>query len=435
MRLAKESGTLPSTLALLLVASLTCLAWILPHAPAAFETRWGFAHGADRLAGLAAFGGAVNLWTEAVFVSAFRCSLLTAWVAWALLVVVVARRDQPQAHPSLWGLLAVVAALAVALFPLVLSHDVLGYVAFGRVAGLYGANPYVNGREVLVAAGDEAAAFLVWDTPLPYGPLWVIVAASVAKTCAGGGLLLEALVHKGLSAVALVGGAIAGARLAAHWGGTSVAPVAVAIALNPLLLIEGPGAGHNDLMMTSLLVWGAVCSTKRQRDRAALAVGLAVAIKPIALAAVPLLIADHWRCEPGARRVASCIRALGLATLPTAVLSMFFGGPLVLLMALTERLDGGTASAPRLASGVAAILVALRLLSPLPPQPLPGRWVIAWVPLALAFGLVVMPLPFPWYTTWAILPALVCLNKDGLALVVVSTTLGFLLMWQYTIPI
>jgi alpha-1,6-mannosyltransferase len=437
MRHAKNTVTLPSALAILLVASVTSLALVLPHAPETFQNRWGFVNGADRLASVAAFGAAANPWPEAVFVGAFRCFLLTAWVAWALLVVSIACSSPLRSHPRLWGSLWVVAALTAVLFPLVLSRDVLGYVAYGRLAGLYGVNPYLNGREVLVAAGDETAAFLVWDTPLPYGPLWVIVAAAVAKICGGGSLLLEALLHKALSAAALVGGAIAGARLAAHLGRGSVAAVTVAIALNPLLLIEGPGTGHNDLMMTSLLVWGGLFSTRRKRDCAALAVGLAAAMKPIAFAAVPLLLADHWRCEPGARRVVPVLRMLGLAILPTALLSVLFGGPSVLLMALMERLAGGAGhfSATRWAIAATATPVALWLLNRRSPHVVPGRWVIAWVPLALAFALAVMPLPFPWYITWAILPALSCLNEDGIGLVAVSAMIGLLLMWQYTIPI
>ena len=98
------------------------------------------------------------------------CAWPDAWVAWVLMAAPrTSRRTAPEKGRVDIGRTGV--ALVVVACPPMLSGDALAYVAYGRLPGLHGLNPYLDGRQALAALGDPSARFLVWDTPLPYGPV------------------------------------------------------------------------------------------------------------------------------------------------------------------------------------------------------------------------------------------------------------------------
>lgn len=48
------------------------------------------------------------------------------------------------------------------------STDVLMYIALGRIAGVYGANPYLH---TYYEFADDYTPYVEWDLPMPYGPV------------------------------------------------------------------------------------------------------------------------------------------------------------------------------------------------------------------------------------------------------------------------
>src|SRR4029079_13953138 len=69
----------------------------------------------------------------ATFTVLLRTLLIVTWVAWVAMIVAAARQGIRARWPALVGGLAGL-ALTLALFtPPVLSRDVMGYVAFGRI--------------------------------------------------------------------------------------------------------------------------------------------------------------------------------------------------------------------------------------------------------------------------------------------------------------
>jgi len=323
---------------------------------------------------------------------------------------------------------AATVGLVVVSFPPVLSRDVLGYVAYGRVAGLLGLNPYTHGRDALAAAGDPTSAFLVWDTPLPYGPLWIMVASAISV--AGdrlGGVWVEVLLHKFVAAVALIVGGTAAVSLRGCRP-SSWLPI---IVLNPLLLLEGPGAGHNDIVMTALLVASAQLTAARLLVGGALVLGCAVAIKPVAFAALPLLAWSLWR---SGERLGRGTGIICMSAIPTVGLSLGFGGPALLVSNVMRRAGSGPPHIDAaLPIGLVAVVAAVVILRGNPNDA--SRWLAAWVPLALGIAVSVMPLGFPWYVTWAMLPALALTGREAPVAIAASVVIGLQLTWRYAVAL
>ena len=415
------------------VAAMLGLAVLLPLTPDTFQNAWALSRDGEAFATLPAVGPTDTGIALDLYLRLMQACLATAWVAWMVQVALA----QPDAAPrvrTMWALAGLGVALTVAAVPPMLSGDALAYVAYGRIPGLHGLNPYLEGGQALAARADPSARFLVWDTPLPYGPLWALVAAAVGKL--GLGLHAELLVHKAWAGLSLLGAAAAAGRLAAFRGAPLGSWAPLVIALNPLLLVEGPGSGHNDIVMVALLLWAAVKSARHHAVGAAVVVGLAVAIKPVALLAVPLVIAAHARPSAGMSTALRAITLLALTLMPTLVLSLLFGGPAVLAGAIVSRAAAVHTQTPLMIAGAltgACAYAVWRMRQAVPTMP--AAWLDGWVPVALAVAVVAMPLNFPWYLTWAAAPALTLPGRHGLGAVVVTTVVGVILMWRYTIPI
>jgi hypothetical protein len=409
------------------------LAVLLPLTPDTFQNAWALSRDGEAFATLLPVGPTDTGIALDLYLRLMRACLATAWVAWMVLVALAQPDAAPRAR-TMWALAGLGVALTVAAVPPMLSGDALAYVAYGRIPGLHGLNPYLEGGQALAARVDPSARFLVWDTPLPYGPLWALVAAAVAKL--GLGLHAELLVHKAWAGLSLLGAAAAAGRLAAFRGAPLGSWAPLVIAFNPLLLVEGPGSGHNDIVMVALLLWAAVKSARHHAVGAAVVVGLAVAIKPVALLAVPLVIAAHARPSAGMSTALRVITLLALTLMPTLVLSLPFGGPGVLARAIVSRAAVVHTQTPLMIAGAltgACAYAVWRMRQAV--LTTPAGWLDAWVPVALAVGVVAMPLNFPWYLTWAAAPALTLPGRHGLGAVVVTTVVGVMLMWRYTIPI
>lgn len=418
-----------------MVVAVLWLAWCLLRAPATFENAWGFAPEGRAFTTLLEGIWRQELWSPDAFALAFRGGLAVAWAGWLVLLVWAAR---PQSVVSVRAACVAVvgtSALVTIAFPPALSRDVLGYVAYGRVLGVHGLNPYLHGRQALETLGDPSAAFLVWNTPLPYGPLWVLFAAAVAVVGhITSGLWLELFLHKAAAAFALIIAAVTGADMVERRRPGARALAILVIGLNPLLLIEGPGTGHNDVSMTSLLVVAAALSTRNRPHAMAFVAGLATAVKPVALAALPILVTELW--WRGARWQ-QLLRVGALSLLPTWIMSYTFGGPAVLIESVALRATSGIGNPPiviAIALCGAALLVATHLRLAVTER-VAGAWLVAWIPAAVVVGVIVMPINFPWYTTWALLPALTRLDHHGVPYLTLSTVLAGYLMWQYTVPV
>ncbi|WKU07679.1 polyprenol phosphomannose-dependent alpha 1,6 mannosyltransferase MptB [Micromonospora sp. HUAS LYJ1] len=189
-------------------------------------------------------------------------------------------------------------SLPLLLTPPLASRDVYSYACQGWSYAA-GHDPYRVGVAVAGCPWVDAVAPIWRDTPAPYGPVFVLLAALAAGT---GGSLLGALVVLRLYAVAgvlLVALCLPGLARAAGVPTRRAAWLGLACPLVGVHLVAG---AHNDAVLLGLLVLGLlvlVRSPGRTRGLlvAGVLFGLAVGVKATALVVLPFaaLTAVHGR--------------------------------------------------------------------------------------------------------------------------------------------
>jgi alpha-1,6-mannosyltransferase len=244
------------------------------------------------------------------------------WIELALLafvfaVYIHAARDIALPASTLWKALVVVTLLAVLQAPTT-SRDVYHYVTLGRIAGVYGLDPYVAVYPIVPV--DPFLPFVWYGGTSNYGPLAILVFVIAGWL---------SVVHPALGIVFLKL-VSAGAHLACSWFVWRLAaaleqPPARALFLvgfNPLMLHELVGNGHND--------------------------GLAVML---ALASLWLLHRERWRASAVVAWLPMLIKLSFMAT----------SGATAVLLAVRRRFD---ALAIMIASFVAIAIVLYIALAP-----------------------------------------------------------------------
>jgi alpha-1,6-mannosyltransferase len=249
------------------------------------------------------------------------------------------RRPKPRSATTVadrrlaWSAIALLVAGFAAAPPL-FSHDVYSYVDYARLGVLHGLDPYVFRPDAFPA--DPAFAHVTWTRVVSaYGPLftlltyplaWLPVSAAVAalKLAAGASVL---------------GIAILVARIAP---GRGVNPLGAAafVALNPVVLLQVVGGGHNDALAMLVATAGiaAVLSARQASGGAAFAA--AFALKPPAALAAPFALLAATRDR---RSAAQLLAGAALATLAiVAVAGAAFGWHWLRAIALIGNHQGKT---------------------------------------------------------------------------------------------
>jgi alpha-1,6-mannosyltransferase len=175
------------------------------------------------------------------------------------------------------------------------------------------------------------------------------------------------------------------------------AHLVLAYAWSPLLAIEVAGSGHVDIVGALLLLVSAVALGRRWRATAAVAFGLAVAVKLLPIVLLPL----YWK-RVRIRDAALAAAVVGLLYVPflhhghipigslgTYVQSWRFNGP---VFAMLDRV-----APPQLLAGVAVFvgLATAAWLRSAAPEWSPE--IFAW---PMAASLLCAPAVFPWYLLW-----------------------------------
>jgi hypothetical protein len=181
------------------------------------------------------------------------------------------------------------------------------------------------------------------------------------------------------------------------------AHLVLAFAWNPLLAIEVAGSGHIDIVGALLLVVSAAALLRRWRATAAVALGLAVAVKFLPVVLLPL----YWkRVRIRDATLAAAVVALlylpflnhgsiPIGSLGTYVQTFRFNGP---VFAALDRV-----APPQLLVGL-AVLVGLATATWMrrsgAPESSPD--IFAWPMFAwpMAATLLFAPAVFPWYLLW-----------------------------------
>jgi alpha-1,6-mannosyltransferase len=271
------------------------------------------------------------------------------------------------------------------------DDDIHRYVWDGRLQRL-GYNPY------LVVPSDPAAKGLHTpetrtmnnpDLPSPYPPGAQLFFRAVTAIQESTFALKIAFVVCEVAIVFVLLDVLRYNRQGAH--------LVLAYAWSPLLAIEVSGNGHIDIVGALLLLVSAAALGRRWRTTAAVAFGLAVAVKLLPIVLVPL----YWK-RVRIRDAALAAVVVGflyvpflnhgripLGSLGTYIQSWRFNGP---MFAMLDHV-----APPQLLAGLAA-LVGLVTATWL--RSAAAEWspeIFAW---PMAASLLFAPAVFPWYLLW-----------------------------------
>jgi hypothetical protein len=317
--------------------------------------------------------------------------------------------------------LAVGAHVVVVLLPVMFSRDVYSYVAYGRIAGLYHANPYVQTPADFPTDPILGLVGHRWvDTPAVYGPLFTGLSALLTRWVR----TIPALViaFRLIAAAASLGTVALIARTARRERPARAAFAVAAFALNPVILFQSVGGGHNDLLL-ALAVAGAFALVLR--DRTMLAVGvLTLATLVKASAALPLLLLVVWVVARQAKdtRLRAALTHGGLAALIGAAAAAPFLqtqdpalgmlelaghegwlAPSRLVRRTLDFVSGDTLGViARIGFGAALLICLAALARRLAWGRVPGLELGAAWGWSLILLMLLGPVLLPWYVAWSL---------------------------------
>jgi alpha-1,6-mannosyltransferase len=271
------------------------------------------------------------------------------------------------------------------------DDDIHRYVWDGRVQRL-GYNPY------LVVPSDPALGGLHTpetrtlnnpDVPSPYPAGAQLFFRAVTAIRESVFALKVAFVVCDLAIVLVLLDILRSSRQGAHW--------VLAYAWNPLLATEVAGSGHIDIVGALLLLVSFAALGRRWRTLAAVAFGLAVAVKFLPIVLLPL----YWK-RVRMHDAALAAAVVGLLYVPflnhgripigslgTYVQSFRFNDP---VFAALERV-----AAPQLVVGLAVVVGLLTAVWQRSKAPAGSSDAFVW---PMAASLLCAPVVYPWYLLW-----------------------------------
>lgn len=173
------------------------------------------------------------------------------------------------------------------LSPPLFTRDVFSYLAQGALP-LAGLDPYAVGPEAMSGILTDNVHYFWQDTPAPYGPLFILIAKSVAWLV-GDNIILGVVLMR----LALLPGLVlfvwALPELTRRLGGRVAVSLWVAVA-NPMMVIHMIGGGHNDLLVMGLLAAGSLVALRGRPAGGIVLVTLGMAVKASAAVALPFLV-------------------------------------------------------------------------------------------------------------------------------------------------
>ncbi|WP_430789372.1 polyprenol phosphomannose-dependent alpha 1,6 mannosyltransferase MptB [Actinoplanes sp. G11-F43] len=206
-----------------------------------------------------------------------------AWAWWS------ARDRTPSVR---WATVTALLWMLPFLFvPAMGSRDVYSYTCQGEMY-LHGIDPYRFGVSALPCTWLETVSPIWRDTPTPYGPLFILIAAAVVKV--GGGLTGSLIIFRLVTLAGILAAGLALPALARRCGVDPGRAVWLALA-GPLVGAHMLAAPHNDAIMLGLAVVALHLLVRLSPRPAVLLgagalLGLAVSVKATAGVLIPFAV-------------------------------------------------------------------------------------------------------------------------------------------------
>jgi hypothetical protein len=191
--------------------------------------------------------------------------------------------------------------LAIVLQPLLISRDVYSYIAHGQIVSVHHANPYVQTPADFPGFLSRTLVGPRWvDTPSVYGPLFTHLAGLVTRTSPRLDELVDAF--RLIAIAASLATTFVIAAVSREIRPERAAFAVAAFGLNPVILFQSAGSGHNDLLVALGIALAAWCVLRGLTHWAIVPVTCAGLVKATAFLPLLLLVIwVAWRRTPGER--------------------------------------------------------------------------------------------------------------------------------------
>jgi hypothetical protein len=238
------------------------------------------------------------------------------WVALILYVVILRGSASLNARA---GLAAVVAMHVVFLLaPPLLSHDVFSYIAYARLGVAHNLNPYTHTPLDIPADPGFTHAGSI-DAVSAYGPLFTLLTYPLSPL----GVPTAFWILKVVAALSSLGVVALVWRIALRMRRDPSLP-ALAVGLNPLVLVHVVGGAHNEALTVLVTMAGVLLWVGARESAGVVVATLAAGIKASAGLAAPFLVLRRpARLIAAALATIAALAALGLAAFGTHALDAF----------------------------------------------------------------------------------------------------------------
>jgi alpha-1,6-mannosyltransferase len=304
------------------------------------------------------------------------------------------------------------AHLLFLLAPPLLSQDVFSYLAYARLEVLHHLNPYTHSPDA--APHDAVFGFAgSKDATSAYGPLFTVATLPLAKLGVPGAFWIL----KAVAAAASLG--IVGLTWAcARRLGSDPVFAALAVGLNPLLLVHVVGGAHNDALVMLFVMAGVVCVLSARPMGAGAFQAAGAAVKASGGIAAPFMligVRERGRFLAGAVAAIVAVAAAAFAAFGWKALEAFvligqnqerttrWSVPQKLADGLGAITGGDPDSIVHFTRGALALMLAVALAGLLRyawrRRSDPRAWVEAagWATLAVLLATAWL---VPWYAIW-----------------------------------
>ncbi len=201
--------------------------------------------------------------------------------------------------------------------------DVFNYIVDLKLAYHFDANPYVVTNPAFLNGDPFTASAFLLNVPLFYGPAWLVI-SGLPGIVTGYESVEHLLIGlKVLNLLLLAGTALLIARVQPTERRRWIAPFL--FLANPLVIFEGIGNAHNDVMMTFFLV--AAITAMRSQPRGWLVgpmLALSVLTKLFTGVLAPLFVLEALRNRWSLRKIA--LTSLATVAVTIAVVTPFWDG-------------------------------------------------------------------------------------------------------------
>lgn len=231
--------------------------------------------------------------------------------------------------PVLIGI-ALLASMPLLILPNLLSGDVYSYISFGRVAVVYGGNPFIDPPSAFPS--DPLYRWVNWrNVASVYGPGWIYpsMLLTIIVNSLKPHVITYVIAYKVLALLLHIANGALIWTILRRWKPEQQVFGTALYLLSPLALIEFAGNAHNDVLMITFILLGIVAHQRGHWYWTIAALTLAVLTKWIALPLLPLYgLALLWQSHTWRERAWRAFGSLAIfASLCVGLYRPYWEGP------------------------------------------------------------------------------------------------------------